>query len=475
MSEDQNREQERREARRKRRVRNQIISYTVVGVLLVGLIAGGVYTGKILWDKQKKKQQQEEIIAQIQEEMDASEEEVILTEPETEPVELEPTPEEKMDEIVNAAIEVMPLEDKVAGLFIVTPESITGVNTAVKAGDGTKKALETYAVGGIVYFSKNIQNEEQLTEMINNTTMWSKYPLFIGVDEEGGSVSRVGGSGIEVEKVASAADLGATGDANQAYGAGSTIAGYLSRLGFNLDFAPVADVAIGENKVLKDRSYGSDSSVVGNFAVNMVNGLQDQGVSACMKHFPGLGGTTQDTHDGMVTTERTKEDFQAVDFPVYQQGIAAGVDFIMVSHLCVPSISGENIPSSLSPAVVTDVLRTELGYDGIVISDAMNMTAITDYYTADQAAVLALRAGCDMILMPEDFELAYQGILNAVQEGTIAEERIDDALRRIYRVKLRDTIEAQIGETQDSDIQNIETQDRAVQDNESQSNETPNP
>ncbi len=450
MNENQNREQEKREERRKRRVRNQIISYMVVGVLFVGLIAGGVFSGRYLWDKHKKKQQ-DELIAQIQEDMNSTEEEVVLTEPETEPEEIQPSLEEKADEIVNAAIEVMPLEDKVAGLFIVTPESITGVNTAIKAGDGTKKALEEYAVGGIIYFSKNIQSEEQLAEMINNTTMWSKYPLFIGVDEEGGEVSRIAGSSIEVEKVASAADIAATGDAAQAYGAGATVAGYLNRLGFNLDFAPVADVTIGENNVLKDRTYGSDPAVVGSFAVNMVNGLQDNGVSACMKHFPGLGGTTQDTHDGMVTTERTKEEYSAVEFPVYKQGIAAGVDFIMVSHLCVPAISGENIPSSLSPTVVTDVLRTELGYHGIIISDAMNMTAITDYYAADQAAVLALRAGCDMILMPEDFELAYQGILNAVQEGTIAEERIDDALRRIYRVKLRDTIESQLGEAALSD------------------------
>ena len=448
MSEEQNREQERREARRKRRVRNQIIAYTVVGVLTVGVITGGVFIGRHLWNQQQKKQQQEEIIAQLEEQMNATEDEIILTEPEPEPVEIEPTPEEKMDEIVNSAIRVMPLEDKVAGLFIVTPESITGVNTAIKAGDGTKEALGKYAVGGIIYFSKNIQSEEQLTEMIQNTTMWSRYPLFIGVDEEGGTVSRVADSRIEVEKVDSAADIGATGDATQAYGAGATIAGYLQRLGFNLDFAPVADVADRDNKVLKNRTYSSDPAVVGSFAVNMVNGLQDNGISACMKHFPGLGGTTEDTHDGMVTTERTKEDFQTVEFPVYQQGIEAGVDFIMVSHLCVPAISGENIPSSISPAVVTDILRTELGYDGIIISDAMNMTAITDYYSADQAAVLALRAGCDMILMPEDFELAYQGILNAVQEGTIAEERIDDALRRIYRVKLRDTIASQLGETQ---------------------------
>lgn len=448
MSENQNKGLERREERRRRRVRNQIIAYAVVVVFLAAVVTGGVYVGKTVWNKHQEKKKQEEIQADLEAQIKASEEEIVLTEPESEPVVPEMSEDEKIDEVVNAAIQVMPLQDKVAGLFIVTPESITGVNTAIKAGDGTKAALEKYAVGGIIYFAKNIQSEQQFTEMLGNTNMWSKYPLFIAVDEEGGSVSRIGNSSIEVEGVSSAADIAATGDPSQAYNAGVTVAGYLDRLGINLDFAPVADVAIGDSTVLGSRTYGSDPAVVGSFAVNMVNGLQDNGVSACMKHFPGLGGTSEDTHDGLVSTERTKEDFASNEFTVYQQGIAADVDFIMVSHLSVPAITGDNTPSSLAPAVVTDILRNELGYDGIVISDALNMTAITDYYAADQAAILALRAGCDMLLMPEDFETAYQGILTAVQEGTIAEERIDDALRRIYRVKLRSTIESQFGDEQ---------------------------
>lgn len=446
MEENQNKEQDRREERRKRRVRNQAIAYAVVGVLLVAVLTGGVLVGKYIWDKQQEKKQQEEIFAQIQEDLQKSEDEVILTEPDPEPVEVEKTAEEKMDEMVDAAIEVMPLEDKIAGLFIVTPESITGVNTAIKAGDGTKEALSKYAVGGLIYFTKNIQSEEQLTEMITNTKEWSKYPLFIGVDEEGGSISRVAESKIDVEKVPAAAELAQDGDTVQAYNAGTTIGGYLSRLGFNLDFAPVADVGTGEKDALGNRTYGNDPAIVGGFAVNMVNGLQDTGVSACMKHFPGLGGVADDTHKGMASTERTLDDYRAKEFLVYQQGIEAGVDFIMVSHLSAPEITGDNTPCSLTPSIVTDVLRKELGYDGIVISDAMDMTAITDYYAADEAAVMALRAGCDMILMPEDFELAYQGVLTAVQEGKIAEERVDDALRRIYRVKLRATFEEQFGE-----------------------------
>lgn len=443
MDNRQEKEQERRELRRKRRVRNQVIAYVTVTLLFIGVVVGGVFTGKYFLDRSKAKKEAEEALKQI-EEIDVSENEIVISEPE--PVEIEMTREEKIDEIVNAAIEVMPIEDKVAGLFLVTPEAITGVGTAVQAGEGTKEALGQYAIGGLIYFDKNIQSQDQLTEMIDNSVMYSKYPLFIGVDEEGGSVSRVAKSSIEVAKVEPAADIAASGDTAEAYNAGTTIGSYLNTLGFNLDFAPVADVAAGENSILGDRSYGSDPAAVAGLASNMVKGLQDSGISACMKHFPGLGDTTEDTHDGMASTERTADDFRSSDFLVYQAGIEAGVDFIMISHLSAPALTGDNTPCSLSSQVVTDLLRNELGYDGVIITDAMNMAAVTEYYTADEAAVYALRAGCDMILMPEDFETAYQGVLQAIQAGTISEERINDALRRIYRIKLGDTIDAQIGE-----------------------------
>lgn len=427
-------ELDKRELRRKRRIRNQVISYVVIVAILGGLATGAFFAGKFVADKRKAEKEAQ--MAATLEEMKETEaqEEVVISEPE--PVEVEPTPEERLDEVVNAAIEVMPIEDKVAGLFLVTPESITGVNTAVKAGDGTKEALSKYAVGGLIYFSKNIESSEQITEMISNTKEWSKYPLFIGVDEEGGEVSRIANSKIEVTKVDNAATLAKTGDTTQAYSAGTTIATYLTTLGFNLDFAPVADVMTSEDSIIGERSYGSDAALVSGFASSMVSGLQDMGVSACMKHFPGLGGTKEDTHDGMASTDRTLEDYRSTDFLVYKAGIEVGTDFIMISHLSAPQLTGDNTPCSLSKAVVTDLLRSELQYNGVVISDAMNMEAITAYYTADQAAILALKAGCDMILMPEDFEVAYEGVLQAVEDGTIAEERIDDALRRIYRIKL---------------------------------------
>lgn len=289
-------------------------------------------------------------------------------------------------------------------------------------------------MGGLIYFSQNIKDAEQLSGMLQNTADWSNYPIFLAVDEEGGSVSRVAEAGL-AENVGFMSEIGASGDAALAKEAGASIGAYLSGFGFNLDFAPVADVITEGNTVIGDRSFGTDVNLVSPMVAAMVEGLQDNGVNACLKHFPGLGDTTEDTHDGLASSEKTLDEFTAQDFPVYQAGIDAGVKFIMVSHLSAPNVVGDNTPASLSSMMITDILRGQLGYQGIVITDAMNMTAITDYYTPEDAAVKALQAGADMILMPEDFQAAYQGVLDAVNNGTLTEERIDESLRRIYRVK----------------------------------------
>lgn len=423
---------EKREKRRKRRKRNQGLAYLTCFIVACVCVVGVAVTVHYLG---KEKQKQIESNASVSEDISqAVGTEETLVKPETTESIPEKTPEEKLDEIIDAAIEVMPLEDRVAGLFFVTPEAITGVGTAVQAGEGTKDALNQYPVGGIIYFGKNIRSAEQLTEMLANTAAYSRYPLFLAVDEEGGSVSRIAEAGL-AENTGSAGTIGATADPAMAYAAGCDIAEYLTAYGFNVDFAPVADIDSVENSIIGERAYGNDAAIVSSMAVSMVQGLEDNGVSACLKHFPGIGSSTEDTHNGMVVSDKTLEEFRAEEFLTFQSGIEAGTDFIMVSHMAVPAITGDNTPSSLSPMVVTDLLREELDYDGVIITDALNMEAITLYYGADEAAVLALKAGCDMILMPEDFELAYQGVLTAVQNGTISEERINDSLHRIYRIK----------------------------------------
>lgn len=437
-TEELNDEIERREFRHRRRVRNQIISYVVLGVFLVSLVLGGIVGVNKLIAGMRDRKQAEELQKQL-EELSQAEQEPQVVEAPVESVE-DYGEIDQLEEIVNSSIAEMPLEDKVAGLFIITPEALTDTDVVIRAGDTTKEKLGQHAVGGLIYFSQNIKSADQLTEMLSNTRSWSKYSIFLAVDEEGGRVSRVAESGL-AENVGSMADIGAAGDAAKAQEAGAAIGSYLSGFGFNLDFAPVADVVTEGNTIIGDRSFGSDTNMTASMVSAMVQGMQGAGVSACLKHFPGLGDTAEDTHEGMAATDKTLEDFTAVDFPVYQAGINAGADFIMVGHLSAPNVTGDNTPASLSGKMITEILRGQLGYQGIVITDAMNMSAITEYYTADQAAVMAIQAGADMILMPEDFEAAYNGVLEAVRNGTLTEERIDESLRRIFRVKRRDRVE----------------------------------
>lgn len=390
---------------------------------------------------QDKKQEEalEKELEEAAKEEERKEELVIET---PEPVEEEaPEEEDILGELAKSYFSEMSIENKVAGLFMVTPEAITGVRTATQAGDGTQEALNQYAVGGLIYFSNNIVDKEQIMKMLSNTTTMSNYPVFLAVDEEGGDVSRVANSSIEVEKVEAMSAIGADGDAAKAREAGETIGSYLKEIGFNVDFAPVADVAAGDDSALGNRAFGSDPEIVKEMVSNAVDGIEGTGVSACLKHFPGLGSTTEDTHDGRVEITKSLEEMRASDFLPFQAGIEAGADFVMVSHATAPALDDSNVPSSLSRKVITDTLRGELGFQGVIITDALDMTAITDYYTPEEAAVMALEAGADMLLMPEDFEKAYTAVLAAVEEGKITEERIDESLERIYRVKCAGKLE----------------------------------
>ncbi len=426
-----------REARRKRRKRNQVLAYLATVVFVGAVLAGGIYgVSRVLptggTAESNEDQEQNPQASMSQQISDLLDEEIEEPDPSDYIPEL--TPEEKLDEIINQAISVMPIEDKVAGLFIVTPEAITGVDTALKAGESTKNALTTNPVGGLIYFAKNIQSQEQLAEMIDNSVLYSRYPLFIAVDEEGGRVSRVAGAGLATN-VGTPAEIGATGDADNAYAAGVSIANYLTPLGFNLDFAPVADINNVEGSIIGDRSFGSDADTVAEMVAAMVKGLEENGISSCLKHFPGIGSSTEDTHEGLASTGRTAEEFRNNEFKVYEAGIEAGVDFIMITHMSAPGLTGDQTSATFSKTIVTDILRNELGFEGVIITDALNMKAISDYNGADDAAILALKAGCDMLLMPEDYSVAYNAVLQAVKDGTISEERINDSLRRIYRIK----------------------------------------
>ena len=375
-----------------------------------------------------------------------------MTKPDTETIETveTETPEETgtgevTDPMYEQAMQIatgLTLEQRVAQMFMITPDALTGVSGATRAGDSTRSAFAQYPVGGLVYMSANLTGPDQTTEMLSNMKNFSQdtvgLPIFLGVDEEGGTVTRIASNQeFGVTDVGNMSAVGASGDAQNAYNAGSTIGTYLNNLGFNMDFAPVADVLSNpDNAVVKDRSFGSDSQLVADMVCAEMNGLNEHQIAPVIKHFPGHGATSGDSHDGVVTIEKSLDELMANELIPFQQAINSGASFVMVGHISVPAITGDNTPASLSNAMVTGVLRDQMGFHGVVITDAMNMGAITAGYSSADAAVAAINAGVDIILMPDDFKSAYQGVLDAVANGTISEERINESAARIIKAKL---------------------------------------
>ncbi len=335
-------------------------------------------------------------------------------------------------------MEEMTLSDKVYQLMFVTPEAITGVGTVIQAGEATKKALSEKPVGGIIYFSANLKNATQTKEMIENTQNYSKIPLFTGVDEEGGIVSRLGSNSLMgVTYHPPMREIGESKNPEKAYDVGKTLGSELSYLGFNVDFAPVADVLVNEgNSVIGNRSFGTDPENVATMVFEEVKGMEENGVSATLKHFPGHGSTYSDSHSGYAASTRTLEELRQAEFIPFAKGISAGVDFIMVAHITMVNATKDKLPATLSSEVVEGMLKGELGYKGIVITDAMNMGAIANQYTTEEATVKAILAGCDMILMPKDLTVAHNAIIAAVASGEITEERIDESVRKILSLKI---------------------------------------
>lgn len=343
-----------------------------------------------------------------------------------------------MDALVDEALKQMTLEQKIGQLFIVCTDSLD-FNAETEMTDQMKMNLEKYQPGGVILFSFNLDNREQTSEFIQDMKKTTEIPMFISVDEEGGNVARIANTdGMGTTKFPSMASIGETGDASQAFTVGDTIGREISELGFNLDFAPVADLATNENNTeIGERSFGSNPDMVSQMVSQVVKGLQKNGVSATLKHFPGQGNAGEDTHKGYVNLDVTIDGLRDNEFLPFEEGISAGADLIMMSHVSVKGITQSDVPASLSSLIVNDILREELQYDRVIITDAMNMKIITKFYDAGQAAVSAIKAGNDMILMPDDFSVAYEAIQEAVEEGTLSQKRINASVRRILEVKIR--------------------------------------
>ena len=340
--------------------------------------------------------------------------------------------EEEKPSLVDETLAGMTLHEKVCQMMFVTPEELTGEDGVTVAGDATRQALENYPVGGIVYFAKNLESQDQVKEMIDNSQKYSSIGLFVATDEEGGVVNRLMDT-VGTTYIGSMYYYKDDGD-ETAYENAYTIANDMSALGFNLDFAPVADVwSNPDNTVIGERAYSDDYAQAAELVGNAVKGFNDGGVMCTLKHFPGHGDTAEDSHYSSAYVHRTKEEIMADEMQPFRSGIEAGAEFVMVGHLIVPDI--DEVPATLSYKIATGILRDELKFEGVAITDSFEMETIADNYSVDDAVVMSVKAGMDMILQPKDMASAVNSIEQAVADGELSEDRIDESVRRILTLK----------------------------------------
>ena len=351
-------------------------------------------------------------------------------------------------EEVEALLQKMTLREKVGQMFYIRIESLdpsiewtTYDDLAAlknqKITANMRKTNEQYPVGGIILYAWNMEDEAQLARIVSQVRSLNGNPLLC-IDEEGGRVSRLANNpNFHVKKYESMAAIGATGDPHNAYECGNTIGSYLKFYGFDIDFAPVADVNTNpDNIVIGPRAFSDDPAVAAPMVTSYLQGLKDAGITGCIKHFPGHGDTTSDTHTGYAQTLKTWDEMKKCEMVTFRAGIQWGCQLIMTAHIAAPNVTGSTVPSTLSPVILQDKLRGELGYQNIIITDGMEMGAITQHYTSGEAAVGSIQAGVDIVLGPRDFVEAFDAVVDAVNNGTISEERINLSVRRILTLRL---------------------------------------
>jgi beta-N-acetylhexosaminidase len=339
--------------------------------------------------------------------------------------------------VIDGIVGAMSLEEKVGQLFILALKVPGTSRLTVERDDIPTEVIRRIKPGGIILMGGNLRTIDQAVGLIEGVQTISRIPLFIAVDQEGGPVSRLNDSGmIPATRIPSSAVIGLAGDPALAYQVGRVIGRELRSLGINLNFAPVADVNTNQdNPAIGVRSYGSDPETVARMVSEVVAGMQDENVSAVLKHFPGHGDTQIDTHLDIAIVPHGLDRLRSIEFPPFKAGIDAEADGVMTAHIIMPRIAEASTPATFSPYLLGEILRQEIGHKKLVITDALEMKAITLHWTSAEAAVAAFTAGADMLLKPVDADAAYDALLHAVYDGRISRQRIDESIRRILSVK----------------------------------------
>jgi len=353
-----------------------------------------------------------------------------------------------------SALRGMTLEEKVGQLFItwVNGKSADEVNPKNQTDFGVDtpaQVVQKYHLGGAIYFNNdsrdNFDNPTQVAKLSNGlqraaVTSGAHIPLQISTDQEGGTVTRMGAPATEFPNSMAIAAAGSTADATSA----ATILGHeLRAVGINQDFAPDSDVNSNPaNPVIGVRSFSGHADLASKFVPAEVKGFQDSGwptetVSATAKHFPGHGDAATDSHTGLPRIDRTEQQWRDIDVPPFKAAIKAGIDSIMSAHIQFPSLDPSGEPATLSKPIITGKLRGELGYTGVIVTDALEMQGVRDMHSDAEIPVLALKAGIDQLLMPVHLDIAVNAVLNAVKTGDLTEQRIDQSVLRVLKLKLK--------------------------------------
>ena len=346
-------------------------------------------------------------------------------------------------ENINGTDEIMreekePIDDKINSMTLdekIGQMIITGFNGS-EYNDDMDRLINEYKVGGVILFARNIEDSNQMIDLTralqeNNNNL----PLFISIDEEGGRVSRLPD---DVEKFPSAFTIGLINNQQTAYENGKEIGYTLKRLGINLDYAPVLDIYSNENNtVIGDRAFSKEESIVSTMGIATMEGIENADIIPVVKHFPGHGDTEVDSHYGLPIVYKTLEELRNFEFIPFVKAIESGCDVIMVSHIILNEVDSSN-PASLSKIVISDLLRKDLEFDKVVITDDMSMGAITSIMSIEEACIKSIEAGCDILLLGNAYEEIEQ-VINSIKlklyNGEISEEQINKSVKRILELK----------------------------------------
>lgn len=342
------------------------------------------------------------------------------------------TPEEESSRQIQTLLDGMTLHEKICQLFVVHPETLAGTAPVLSVDESMARVLSDWPVGGFLFDRTNMTGQQQVSDLMQDLQDMSEIPLILTCDEEGGRVNRLMKT-VGTTYIGPMLDYENSG-AETAFENARTIASDLLSCGLNTDLAPVADVwSNPDNTVIGDRAYSTDFALAADLVAAAVEGFHAGGTACTLKHFPGHGDTSADSHYGSVYVYKTLNELRQGELIPFQAGIDAGADAVMVGHLILPELDSE--PAPFSHRIVTQLLRGEMGFDGVVITDSLEMQAMTDHYGSGEIAVRAVQAGVDLLLCPADLNEAAAALEQAVADGTLTEARIDESVRRILTLK----------------------------------------